>query len=103
MYLKSEPLILFRNEMKIQNKILIRILFDLAVFLLVVFTPWWISFPIAIIGQIIFKNYYELFFVGLWIDMVEWNGVFHSIHFFFSILSIIMFLIVGKIRSYIQI
>jgi hypothetical protein len=87
----------------VRGKTSFRILFDLLFFLLVVFTSWWVSFPVAIAGQIIFKNYYELFFAGLWIDAVQWNGVFYSIPFFFSLASIVLFLGVGKIRTYIQI
>ena len=81
----------------------LRIFFDFLVLVLMVFTPWWISFPVALIGQLIFKNYYELFFVGLWIDTVEWNGVFESMPFFFSLCAIALFFTLSKIRSYIKI
>ena len=78
-----------------------RIFFDILLFSLAVFAPWWISIFFAIVGSIIFKNYFEIFFVGLWLDAVPMDNIL-PIPFFISIFTILIFFCYKKIRTYIK-
>jgi len=84
------------------SSLVLRIIYDLLLLIVVAFMPWWISFPIAIISAVAYKNFFEIIFVGLWIDSVQFNGSLHSISFFFLILSALIYLSAGRLRRLIH-
>ncbi len=83
----------------INSKYTIRLLFDIFILILFVFSPWWLPTIFIIFGLIFFKDYYESLFFGLWIDSVYFNGIFGTIPFLFSILFGIMLMVSPYMRS----
>lgn len=90
----------FKNIEK--ENIILRVIFDLLLLIITVFMPWWVSFGIALISSIVFQNFFEIIFIGLWIDLVQFIDSTHSISFLFLILSTLMYLNAEKVRRLIN-
>ena len=85
-----------------KNNIILRIIFDFLLLIIAVFMPWWITFIIAAASAVMYKNFFEIIFVGLWIDSVPLGESLHSIPFFFLILSSILYLSAERLRKIIH-
>ena len=52
-----------------------RIIFDLILLIVVITLPWWISVILAFAGLFYFEKFYEVIFVGLFIDSIYGSSV----------------------------
>ncbi len=78
-----------------------RVIFDLAIFILLFIAPWWISLVLLFIGIFIFSDYYE-FIVGLLIIYsvysIPGNEIFHS-PIFFSAVTIVIYALIQLLKN----
>jgi len=51
-----------------------RIMFDSALFLSLFFMPWWVTILLGVIFLYIFDSYFELLFLGFFIDVLYGKG-----------------------------
>ena len=73
------------------NKIWFRVLFDVVLFLLIFWGPFWLFGTLAILGVILFENYFEIIFASVIYDItygLTQNGIHFLIlapHFIMSV------------------
>lgn len=88
------------------SKISQRILLDIVIVLSVFYLPWWISAILVAIGAFFFDKFYEIFFIGLLLDILY--GVktekFYGVWFIFTVVFTLIYIIIKyfkkNIRSY---
>lgn len=81
--------------------ILKRIVFDIALVLVIIVFPWWVSLPCACILVFYFENFYEIVFAGFFLDLLESSpsSRYFGFVYFFSALSIILFFILRWFKT----
>ncbi len=75
-----------------------------ALFISVLYFPWWCFVMVTIVGGLLFKNYFESFIAGLFMDaFYGTNAVsFHNFFLFFSLLSLVVLLITAILKEKIR-
>jgi len=63
-----------------------RLVADFTLLFSALFFPWWITLILMIIGVFFFKNFYEAFFIGLFLDALYGTEVinFYGFRLFFA-------------------
>ena len=91
------------NDWKAEKEnLILRIAYDLLLLIITIFFPWWVSLSFALLSTIFYKNFFEVIFVGLWIDSMHTNGQFFKIGHFFLIFSTIAYILSEKIRRFVN-
>lgn len=77
-----------------------RTIFSILLLLSPAFLPWWLIIICGIVLSIYFEHYFELIIVGIIMDSL-YGERFEILHtkFVFTILSLILFFIILKIRK----
>ncbi|MEK7194569.1 MAG: hypothetical protein AAB660_02690 [Patescibacteria group bacterium] len=81
-----------------------RILFTLIVFLALIVTPYWIYFPLILIGIVLFPFYLEAILLGLIVDLVYGGGANSNalFGFPFGIVVAILIFFTAPLREYLR-
>jgi len=83
----------------------LRISFNFILLLSILFSTWWFTFFLVVVGVFLFKNFYEAIFAGLLIDLLY--GVvaeeFYGIWFVFTASFLILFLLVERFKKNIRV
>ena len=78
-----------------------RVIFDVAIFILLYIAPWWIGLILLLLGIFIFSDYYE-FIIGLLIIFsvysIPGNEIFHS-PVFFSAVTIVIYVLIQLLKN----
>lgn len=78
-----------------------RVIFDVAIFILLFIAPWWIGLILLLLGIFIFSDYYE-FIIGLLIIFsvysIPGNEIFHS-PVFFSAVTIVIYVLIQLLKN----
>ncbi len=82
-----------------------RIIFDVFVFLSILFLPWWFSITTMFFGLVAFKNYYEILFFGLLIDSLYGikKDFFFNLPFVGFLLGLVSLIVVDWARERLRI
>ena len=78
-----------------------RIIADVLLFFIVLFCPWWFSLAVIFVCVIYFQNYFEAFFLGLFMDALYGTNAinFNGFHLFFATASLIVLFIVQSLKD----
>jgi hypothetical protein len=81
-----------------------RIAFDAVLFFSVLFFPWWCFIFFAILGCIMFKNYFEMLIAGFFMDALYGTEAiaFHGFRLFFTLSTLVLFFSVDFLKSKIR-
>ncbi len=78
-----------------------RVICDVILFCLVFLLPWWVSLILGLIFALSFENYYELLFLGIFIDSLYTTPLafYHHFQFVISLFCAIVLLILVPLRK----
>ncbi len=86
------------------NKTISRILLNIVIIFSVFYFPWWIVALLSLFGVFLFNRFYEIFFIGLFIDMLY--GVkadkFYGMWFIFTVIFTIMYILAKRLKKNIR-
>ncbi len=86
------------------NKTTARILLNIAIISSMFYLPWWVVIILALPGVFLFDGFYEIFFVGLLLDVLY--GVkaeeFYGIWFVFTIIFTIIYITIKRLKKNIR-
>jgi hypothetical protein len=78
-----------------------RAIFDILLFVAVLFFPWWCFIFFAILGGVLFKNYFEMLIAGFFMDALYGTEAisFHGFRLFFTLAISVLFFSVDALKS----
>lgn len=81
-----------------------RIILNISLFFSIFLFPWWFTTAFALVLTFRFKNFYEILFAGLLIDLVYGTSLelFFNISFIFTIGSVIFLIIIENLKKYLK-
>jgi hypothetical protein len=81
-----------------------RTIFDVALLVTILFLPWWCFIFFALIGGLVFKNYFEVIIAGFCMDALYGTEAvaFHGFRLFFTLATLVLFFSLDALKSKIR-
>lgn len=88
-----------------QSKVYRRIVSDIALFLAVIYAPWWLVSILVFACAVYFRNFYEAFIAGFLFDAFYGTAItsLHNFRFVFSIAFLLLIAITEFIKEKIRV
>jgi hypothetical protein len=72
-----------------------RIMFDLLLLGAIIYAPWWVAAPLALVGAFLFLSYFEIFAFGIYVDLLYGTST-ALLHGSLGVIGATLFFFVGR-------